>query len=229
MNTRFSPSLNGSLHVGHLWMAWLNWAWAKESGGRFVLRFDDLAPACAGEDMARAGDWASEGQHLLELAGIVPDSVSYVSAYQVPGYPMDAGGRNRWLRPPSLEGWDNVGCHPALVAARVNADIREGIDAVIRGEELAPELQLYEYLNHALGAAPRQMIYLPRLRVRVDGHLTTISKTYGNLQLRDLYALDEPAAWVARVRQTGLLDPNAPVGLANVNPDPILEFAELPS
>jgi len=140
----------------------------------------------------------------------------------VPNLPLRIESRNTWLRQPTLEGWKDVACSPALVAARVHADIEEGVDVVIRGEELAPELQLYEYLNQMLGGSPRHLVYLPRLRVRVNGQLTTISKTYGNLQLRDLYSECEPAYWLQRVLEVGLVDPDSPVSLDNIHPDPVL-------
>lgn len=222
MITRFSPSLNGSLHIGHLWMAWVNYAWAHQVGGRFILRYDDLAPGLAGDDTTRQVEWAAEGEELLRAAGVVPDCVSYVSKYQVPDLPLRIESRNTWLRQPALEGWKDVACSPALVAARVRADIEEGVDVVIRGEELAPELQLYEYLNQHLGGSPRHLVYLPRLRVRVKGQLTTISKTYGNLQLRDIYSNYEPAYWLERVREVGLISPDKPVSLDNIYPDPVL-------
>jgi len=241
MNTRFSPSLNGSLHLGHLWMAWLNDAWAKQTGGRFLLRFDDVAPWCCGEDISRYGDYAAEGEQLLKAAGILPDAISFVGSYLVEGksaaatsgelphtrptdLPVPIGGKNTWFRLPSYEGWHNVACYPDLVAARVRADIAEEIDTVIRGEELVPELQLYEYLNSTLGGKPRQMVFLPRLRVRQQGILTTLSKTYGNLQLRDLYRIAAPDTWVARVKAVGLVDPEAPVSIENIHPDPVIDL-----
>ena len=224
MNTRFSPSLNGSLHIGHLWMAWVNFETARQSGGRFVLRFDDVAPIVAGESPERQPAWAAEGEMLLRRAGIVPNAVSRVSAYLDGAAPGSIGGSNLWLRPPAFEGWDNVPCSPELVAARVRADIRESIDTVIRGEELAPELQLYEYLNHLQGGPCPRLVYLPRLRVRCDGRVTTISKTHGNLQLRDLYAEASPARWLQSVCAVGLQHPDLPLSLQNINPDPVLEI-----
>lgn len=39
--TRFAPSPTGNLHVGNLRTALHNWIWAKQHGGRFLLRIDD--------------------------------------------------------------------------------------------------------------------------------------------------------------------------------------------
>lgn len=42
--TRFAPSPTGCLHLGHALAAWVAWARAREQGGRFLLRIEDLDP-----------------------------------------------------------------------------------------------------------------------------------------------------------------------------------------
>src|SRR5216110_1311729 len=44
MTTRFAPSPTGRLHLGHAYSAVLGHARARESGGRFLLRIEDLDP-----------------------------------------------------------------------------------------------------------------------------------------------------------------------------------------
>jgi len=39
---RFAPSPNGALHLGHAYSAILNFEMARESGGRFLLRMEDI-------------------------------------------------------------------------------------------------------------------------------------------------------------------------------------------
>jgi glutamyl-Q tRNA(Asp) synthetase len=39
---RFAPSPNGDLHLGHAYSAMLNFAMARETGGRFLLRIEDI-------------------------------------------------------------------------------------------------------------------------------------------------------------------------------------------
>lgn len=39
---RFAPSPNGELHLGHAYSAMLNFAMARETGGRFLLRIEDI-------------------------------------------------------------------------------------------------------------------------------------------------------------------------------------------
>ncbi|MEK9672523.1 MAG: tRNA glutamyl-Q(34) synthetase GluQRS [Rhodospirillaceae bacterium] len=40
--TRFAPSPTGHLHLGHAYSAWFAWAEAAKSGGRFLLRIEDI-------------------------------------------------------------------------------------------------------------------------------------------------------------------------------------------
>src|SRR5437763_15469358 len=40
--TRFAPSPTGFLHLGHVRSALEGWRAAREAGGRFVLRLEDL-------------------------------------------------------------------------------------------------------------------------------------------------------------------------------------------
>jgi len=40
--TRFAPSPTGLLHLGHAYAAWMAWRRAREAGGRFLLRIEDI-------------------------------------------------------------------------------------------------------------------------------------------------------------------------------------------
>ena len=40
--TRFAPSPTGPLHLGSAYAAWFAWNAAKEAGGKFLLRIEDL-------------------------------------------------------------------------------------------------------------------------------------------------------------------------------------------
>jgi len=64
--TRFAPSPTGRLHKGHAFSALTAWTAARETGGRFVLRIEDIDPtrckpeyeAAIYEDLAWLGlDW----------------------------------------------------------------------------------------------------------------------------------------------------------------------------
>src|SRR4030095_8876117 len=42
---RFAPSPTGYLHIGGVRTALFNWLWARKTGGTFILRVEDTAPA----------------------------------------------------------------------------------------------------------------------------------------------------------------------------------------
>jgi glutamyl-Q tRNA(Asp) synthetase len=77
--TRFAPSPTGYLHLGHAFAALTAWRRAREAGGRFLLRLEDIDPGrCRPEfadaileDLAWLGlDWDGEvrvqSRHLTE-------------------------------------------------------------------------------------------------------------------------------------------------------------------
>ena len=71
--TRFAPSPTGNIHIGNARTAIVNWLYARQHGGRFVLRFDDTDLARSKDEFARsiAGD--------LDWLAIPPDVVAYQS------------------------------------------------------------------------------------------------------------------------------------------------------
>lgn len=72
--TRFAPSPTGTLHVGNIRAALHNWLWARQQGGRFILRIDDTDAERSEErfvDSIRAD---------LDWLGLVPDGEARQSA-----------------------------------------------------------------------------------------------------------------------------------------------------
>ena len=64
---RFAPSPTGHIHIGNARTALFNWLYARQHGGRFVLRFDDT-------DVARSkADYADQIERDLDWLGIRPD------------------------------------------------------------------------------------------------------------------------------------------------------------
>jgi glutamyl-Q tRNA(Asp) synthetase len=52
--TRFAPSPTGHLHLGHAFSALFAWRRARESGGRFLLRLEDIDPGRCRPEFATA-------------------------------------------------------------------------------------------------------------------------------------------------------------------------------
>ena len=84
--TRFAPSPTGFLHLGHAFSALIAWQRAREAGGRFLLRLEDIDPgrcrpdfaAAIEEDLAWLGlDWDGpvrvQSAHLAEYRVVLDD------------------------------------------------------------------------------------------------------------------------------------------------------------
>lgn len=73
IRTRFAPSPTGTLHVGNMRPALLNWLFARKMGGQFILRFDDT-------DTARSKRaYADAIADDLHWAGLDVDATHYQS------------------------------------------------------------------------------------------------------------------------------------------------------
>ena len=71
---RFAPTPSGFLHLGNVFCSLLAWLYAKSSGGKIVLRIEDLDPQrCS---LAKADALARE----LEWLGLTWDEGAYCSA-----------------------------------------------------------------------------------------------------------------------------------------------------
>lgn len=82
--TRFAPSPTGRLHRGHAFSALTAWGAAREAGGRFLLRIEDIDPtrckpafeAAILEDLNWLGlDWDGpvrrQSEHLADYAAVI--------------------------------------------------------------------------------------------------------------------------------------------------------------
>lgn len=85
MITRFAPSPTGPLHLGHAYAAWFAWHAAREMGGRFLLRWEDIdASRCRPEHEAAI----LEDLHWLDLA---PDGASMRQSARFSAYEAALG------------------------------------------------------------------------------------------------------------------------------------------
>ena len=86
---RFAPSPNGYLHLGHAYSALLNFDLARQSGGRFLLRIEDIDPtrcrpefeAAIYEDLAWLGiSWETPVRRQSEHFADYRDAIERLSA-----------------------------------------------------------------------------------------------------------------------------------------------------
>lgn len=198
-NTRFNPTCNGPLHLGHIYIAKVNEYYAHAHGGEFIVRFDDnqrywnnfkgVDSRSVREEMVDDLRWLglnvdtfiSEAgieyptdeklkaldpcSHALPMPDVffsdeVPELISSAAAY----YPYS----------------------PWLTARKVVMDFEEHIRLLIRGEDLVSEYALYSYFAQTLGLPNPRHVYLPRLLMADGNEITDISKTAGNLSVREI-------------------------------------------
>ena len=73
VKVRFAPSPTGNIHIGNARPALINWLFAKQRGGEYLLRYDDT-------DVERSRLEFAEGiARDLEWLGIHPDAVEWQS------------------------------------------------------------------------------------------------------------------------------------------------------
>ena len=89
--TRFAPSPTGYLHLGHVRSAWEGWHAAREAGGQFLLRIEDIDQGrCRPEfDVAIREDLAWLG---LDWDGEVRRQSEHFDDYQTALAKLDAKG-----------------------------------------------------------------------------------------------------------------------------------------
>lgn len=80
IRTRFAPSPNGSLHLGHAWSAIIAHDLARAAGGEFLLRIEDI-------DIARSRPGLIAEMILdLEWLGLAPDRAMMMQSEQTARY-----------------------------------------------------------------------------------------------------------------------------------------------
>ena len=88
--TRYAPSPNGMLHLGHAWSAIIAHDLAKERGGRFLLRIEDI------DGVRSKPELADEFRRDLEWLGLeweeVPAQSTRLDSYQVAAKQLQDAG-----------------------------------------------------------------------------------------------------------------------------------------
>lgn len=132
---RFAPSPTGFLHVGNLRLATVNWLFARQQGGKFILRLDDTDTERSTAEFAAAIErdlaWVGLGWDRLERQS------DRLARYDEAASQLKAGGRlypcyetaeELSLKRKSLL---NRGLPPIYdrAALKLSADVRAGFEA----------------------------------------------------------------------------------------------------
>ena len=246
MNTRFNPTVNGPLHVGHLYLVLLNRQAARDSGGQFIVRFDDdqtyWDQLFTREQIKRmAGEMLTD----LEWLGITPDRVTSehdersaneeVIRSRLPNPGMilaDRPALTARLQPKTKTIPSPYPYTPYLTGVKVVQDWRERIDLLIRGEDLVTEFSLYCYFCDLAGFPRPVHQYVPRmmrdmvpygqvLQDLVDD--PTLSKTGGGYTLRAYREKGwTPSGLLEMAAESTLKDPAGGWTCENVKRQPVL-------
>ena len=255
MNTRFNPTANGPLHIGHIYMALLNEGMAHESGGKFHVRFDDNAPHFMRGFIRQIPGvgWATpEKAHIqleeLEWAGLEIDSVSSQTEMEEEINKFLASRDFRWGSGVVGYGYSTVPIvtnisppegfilHVRHAVEKVVSDYRDGSDVLIRGTEWLVEHHLYMYFCALFGFRFPKCYYVPRLIMARDvargrGAASTVedvSKTIGNWSVPELRAAGvSPSQMRSELRESCLVNPTGLWDVGNLKDQPRLASREV--
>lgn len=189
--TRFNPTTNGPIHLGHAYSLIVNEQYAHAASGQFIVRFDNISSTTKLLSPQRL-ESITQGQRAdIEWLGIrvdewqwedrlLPDVIETLSNKDYPRYkdgrralPYSVRHGNNWIPFPYV---------PEESAQRVVMDAKAGITHVIRGEEFLTEVSFYSYMCEVFGFPIPEFIFLPRL----CGLRGDISKTNGGYTLAEL-------------------------------------------
>jgi glutamyl-Q tRNA(Asp) synthetase len=191
--TRFAPSPNGYLHLGHALSALTGWRAAREAGGRFLLRIEDIDTGRARpefeqaifEDLAWLGlDWETpvrrQSEHFEDyraaLARLDAMGLTYPCfctrkdiAAEIARSPAAPHGPEGALYPGICRGLD-----PAEARARAEAGERFAVRLdVAKAMEAAGALRWHDRLAGCQGADPGSLgdVVLARKDIPTSYHL----------------------------------------------------------
>ena len=234
--TRFNPTTNGGLHIGHAYTALVNQHEAHASGGKFILRFDDNTRYWVRKlgGQAAMAKIARGQQKDLEWLGIVPDVVAYQSEMEpaILRYLADSKWQSVIDHQPVPDHDPRVISDPPiaaggmwafLVAEKVISDEMLGTNLLIRGLEILAEDGLYRYFRALFGYMSIETVYIPRLMTAWTEDLADVSKTAGNWKIRDVRERGHSPEVVRSVlRESCLVDVHGPWSLDNLRTRPVL-------
>ena len=232
-NTRFNPTTNGNLHLGHLFTLLVNERMAHTTGGKFYVRFDDRNELVA--------HFSSYKLNCITQSQI--DDIKWL------GVEVDGWSRQSQLLPDVREKIKKSGCKmfldplpgqhklPLIIrlgadfvsypyvnqqtAERVIMDSILNITHVIRGDDFLTECSLYQYFCQLFELPIPKFVFLPRL-TSIKGD---ISKSNGGYTVASFRQEGYTSEEIKRlVREACVYDPNLTLDLYNIKSNPRLNI-----
>lgn len=183
--------------MGHAYMALINQAVARDSGGGFTVRWDDSHPqyqsmygkervAATIESQKRELAWIGiDPDWWVNQSDLMPEVHAELTRL---GWQWMDEIYPTWGAPAPMYPTDDrlalYPCSPRLTAEKVVMDHNAGVNLLIRGIDLLGEHSLYTYYCRQWGFPEPFHVYLPRLR----GPNGDMSKSNGGTMLADLRA-----------------------------------------
>ena len=187
MNTLFNPTVCGPLHLGHLYLILVNLK--ASANGQFVVLFDDIQAYWIeqlGKEKLQAN--CELIQQDLDWMGIHPKYVfmsQHEKELQSDLVPLGRLTNLFVVMPDDNEYANTISFErpypyvPYQTALKVAIHRKNGVDLLIRGEDLATEFGLYCHFCTLLGFPIPKMYFIPKLMDGVSGELCDVSKTKG--------------------------------------------------
>jgi len=189
--TRFSPTSNGILHLGHMFALLVNEYIAHTTGGKFYVRFDDLNTLSSHFSVEKLSMILHSQMEDIKWLGLEVDGWMWQSALlpDVRQQIVDSGHKvfpdvaqadhkipyfvrmtTDWVAFPYV-------CQQT--AERVIMDHAIGVTHLIRGDDFATEYALYCYFCQLFDYPIPEFVFLPRL----SGISGDISKSHGGYKI----------------------------------------------
>jgi len=231
--TRFNPTTNGPLHLGHIFTVLVNEYMAHRDGGKFLVRFDDRSPTTRKFQRPQL-ERIMEGQReTLDWLKIDVDDwcieSEIMSGFDIKGLLRRRGhttvndDENSPMPYFSRFGPSYIPVQyiAQATAERVALDEYQGVTDIIRGEEFSTELSLYyEYCRRWELRFPN-FYFLARL----TGKHGDISKTNGGYTIDGLKGLGwTPLDIKKALGKACLYWPGSGWDIYNVKPTPYIDL-----
>jgi glutamyl/glutaminyl-tRNA synthetase len=233
MNTRINPTVNGTPHLGHVYLALVNQHIARSTGGRFILRCeDDQTVWLSQHTMFAMQEFGRAWLRDLTWLGIMPDVFCFESALAdeagaaVHAHWPNAHDTGDWQHFPEVHGMSNSWYpYTRYLTARVAwLDAQQGIDYVVTGIDLLPRFSLYCDCCEAMRLPIPRQRFMPRLMSERDGELDTVSKTGGQWQVGALRDAGVPPERVLdALAHACLIQPHAGWDIDNIHDQPVID------
>lgn len=243
--TRFCPTTNGSLHVGHLYMILVNEAEAHANNGKFSVRFDDnqevyrWGVSWTGVRMTKDEVEKTKDSMMDDLTWMGVQVDAYLSQSNLEDHvnkfllhlnhgPLDVKKVYTSQTNPECH-WTSFDVNypyvPWLTAEKVLYDYLTGCNLLIRGDDLLDEWSLYMYFCDLWGLpAPRQ-VFLKRMRFESGQEMVDISKTRGKGTIKEYRDLKyTPEDLRNELARACLIDPQGEWLISNLKVEPVWKY-----